>query len=215
MKFLFVLFVIAGICSCTYLFLTHIRKIDWWAARISIALGFALTILLVIVVAKNVNPRDTWCDYFHTTTAYPPAETKTAMDWFEKGNYNYDIGNCKEAVVDYQKATELNPKYAESYNNKAYTEMRMGNYKEALNDLDKALEINPNYVNALMNRGDVHNYNEVDKNAAIADYEKIISLVGTKGTGVCGHLAMAKHYNGNPFSYFLAIFDVINCRTAK
>jgi len=48
-----------------------------------------------------------------------------------------------------------------------------------------------------MNRGDIHNYYLVDKQSAIADYEKIIALHKTQGTSVCGHLFLAKHNGWN------------------
>ena len=70
--------------------------------------------------------------------------------------------------------------------------MRLRNYSAALPDLNKALVLNPNYIQALMNRGDIHNYYyAIDRRSAIADYEKVIALGGTRGTSVCGHLFMA------------------------
>ncbi len=213
MKLIALLVFIVGICAAIYLFIVHIKKFDWGAFRISATIGIVLVVLLGILIAKTANPRDTWCDNFRTTTSFPPMEVRTAMDWFEKGNFDYDTGNCKGAVEDYTKSINLNGKYPEAFNNKAYTEMRMGNYKDALTDLNSALSLNPNYVNALMNRGDIRNYYyQIDKNAAIADYQKIISLVGTQGTGVCGHLAMARHTPLNLLSFFVVPFKVMNCR---
>jgi tetratricopeptide (TPR) repeat protein len=86
----------------------------------------------------------------------------------------------------------------------------MHNYADALPDLNKAISLNSNYINALMNRGDIHNYYyAIDRKAAIADYEKVISLGGTKGTSVCGHLYLAQHNGWNlgtvlglPSAYF-------------
>jgi tetratricopeptide (TPR) repeat protein len=154
---------------------------------------------------------DTWCTAIRNSTSYPPAVLKTSMDYFEKGNYDYDTGRCKEAIADYAKSIELNSKYPQAFNNRAYTYMRMGDYKDALTDLNKALEINPNYINALMNRGDIYNYYfEIDKTKAITDYEKIISIAGAGGTGVCGHLAMAK-YSKNVLSFPRVIITTINC----
>jgi tetratricopeptide (TPR) repeat protein len=55
----------------------------------------------------------------------------------------FDRGNCKEAIAVYAQALALNPNYAEAYNNRAYTYMRMQNYAPALQDLDQALRIRP------------------------------------------------------------------------
>ena len=76
--------------------------------------------------------------------------------------------------------------------------MRMGDYNSAITDLDRALALNPNYINALTNRGDIHNYYyQIDRKAAIADYEKIIALGVSKGTSICGHLFLAEHNGWN------------------
>lgn len=213
MKMLAILLFIIGLCAALYIFIIHLKKINWKLVGILGIFGAILMTLFAILVYQASKTPDSWCDHFRTATTYPPAQISTAMDFFEKANFEYDTGNCKEALTDYAKSISLDPNYPESYNNKAYTEMRMRNYKDALNDLNQALTLNPNYINALMNRGDIRNYYfEIDKNAAVADYKKIISLVGTQGTGVCGHLFMATHDRNNIFTYFQMLFVVLNCR---
>ena len=117
------------------------------------------------------------------------------------GNYFYDLGNCKQAVDDYSVAIDLNAEYAQAYNNRGYTYMRLRNYKNALPDLDKAIALNPNYIQALMNRGDIHNYYyNIDRKAALVDYKNVISLGGVHNTSVCGHKAMAETNNIVPLA---------------
>jgi tetratricopeptide (TPR) repeat protein len=221
-RLILLLIFIAGVTFGVYLFFNFIFsqkgkiKINWKAAKLAGATGLILLGLLVFALIKFANPRDTWCDNIQNSLSYPPTELKTAADFFEKGNYDYDTGRCKEAIVDYTKSIEINPKYPQAFNNRAYTYMRMQNYKAALADLNKALELDPDYINALMNRGDIHNYYyEIDKNLAIADYEKIISLAGTKGTSVCGHLAMAQNSTKNIMSFFLIPYQTLTCRNGE
>jgi tetratricopeptide (TPR) repeat protein len=147
------------------------------------------------------------CISTHTTTTNPPTNQTTATDYFAQGDYDYDSGNCQQAVVDYTKAIMLNPNYPQAYNNRAYTNMRMRNYSAALSDLDKALELKPDYIQALMNRGDIHNYYyHIDRQSAIADYKKVIALGGNQNeTSVCGHLFLAKH-NGWTLGAYLGYF---------
>jgi tetratricopeptide (TPR) repeat protein len=210
MKFFVLLFLIGVIAGAIYFILRKRRKIALAVAGI---IGIVLTCLLIIVVHRADTAPDTWCSNFQNSTSFPPAELKTSTDYFEKGNYDYDTGNCKQAITDYTKSIEMNFKYPQAYNNRAYTYMRMRDYKDALTDLNKALELNPNYVNGLMNRGDIHNYYfEMDKAAAIADYEKIISIAGTKGTSVCGHLFLAQHNGWNLGTILAMPFEVMNCR---
>jgi len=153
---------------------------------------------LTFVMYRDATLADLQCSAAHTTAVTPPASLKTAADYFEQGNYDYDIGNCTKAITDYTESIKLNPNYPQAYNNRGYTYMRLRNYKSALPDLDKAISLNPNYIQALMNRGDIHNYYyEIDRSAAIADYKKVIALGGTKGTSVCGHLFLAEHNGWN------------------
>ena len=135
------------------------------------------------------------------------------MDYFLQGNYDYDTGNCVKAIADYTTSISLNPRDAEVYNNRAYTYMRMRDFKDALPDLEKALAINPNYIQALMNRGDIHNYYyEINRSSAIADYEKVISLGGTRGTSVCGHLLLARTNGWTLSTIFELPFVNANCQ---
>jgi tetratricopeptide (TPR) repeat protein len=216
MKLLVLLFLIIVACAIVYFTTSFRKKINWKALTITGLFGLALLSLMLFAMYQGSKAPDTWCTTIHSSTSYPPAALKTSTDYFESANYKYDTGRCKEAVADYTKSIELNSKYPQAFNNRAYTYMRMENYKSALSDLDKALALNPNYVNALMNRGDIHNYHfEIDKGKAITDYEKIISIAGTKGTNVCGHLAMARRNNINPITYISALFEVMDCREGR
>ena len=153
---------------------------------------------LVYKFIRSINPPDTQCTVRHVTELLPPKFLLTAKDYFDLGNYDYDMGDCNQAIANYTKSIQLNQDYPEAYNNRAYTYMRMQNYKAALTDLNIALALNPNYIKALMNRGDIHNYYySVDRKSAIADYEKVISLGAIQGTSVCGHLFLAKHNGWN------------------
>jgi tetratricopeptide (TPR) repeat protein len=135
----------------------------------------------------------------------------------KRGDEAYDGGNCKQAIEAYTDAIELNPDYAEAYNNRAYTYMRMQNYAPALMDLDQALRIRPDYVHALMNRADIRNYYfERDRRKAIADYDHILRLGGkSKEPSVCGHRAVAiyslpGHGGWNALSWFKLVFQHVS-----
>jgi len=219
MKLIVILIFIVGACAALYLFFIHVinfKKVYWKAFIICCLFGLTLLTLTGIAIYRGSRAPDTWCDHLQNSTTYPPMTLVTARDYFEKGNYDYDTGRCKEAIADFTKSIELNSKYPQTFNNRAYTYMRMRDYKNALADLNKALTLDPNYINALMNRGDIYNYYfEVDKAKAIADYQKIISIAGTSGTTVCGHLAMAKHNEWNLANLFIIPFETLNCNSSK
>ena len=168
------------------------------AIRITTVVVIVLLGILAVVMHISETVPDTQCTTTHTATSPAPLHLSTAMDYFLQGDYDYEIGNCKQAITDYTTAITRDPTLSQAYNNRAYTNMRMQDYKDALPDLDKAIALNPNYIQALMNRGDIHNYYyAIDRQSAIADYEKVIALGGGRSASVCGHLFLAKHNGWN------------------
>lgn len=59
------------------------------------------------------------------------------------------------AIADYNKAIELNPKYATAYYNRAVAHAKKKNFKRALADFSKAIELNPQYTAAQEGRRQV------------------------------------------------------------
>jgi tetratricopeptide (TPR) repeat protein len=128
-----------------------------------------------------------------------PASLVTAQDYLTLGDYDYDRGDCVQAIQDYSHAIAIDPTFAAAYNNRAYTAMRRQDYAAALTDLDRAIAIRPDYIAALMNRGDIYNYYyAIDRQRAMADYDRVIALGGTRQTSVCGHRLLASHDGWNP-----------------
>jgi tetratricopeptide (TPR) repeat protein len=122
--------------------------------------GLFIFIFFVFVLSAlhDAYQPDKQCLLFHKTTSNPPLTLISAADYLYQGDFDYERGDCGKALSDYTKAIEMNPNFAEAYNNRAYTYMRMRTYPNALTDLNKALELHPNYIHALMNRGDIYNY---------------------------------------------------------
>jgi Flp pilus assembly protein TadD len=203
MKFVVSLFVIALITAGVYVYIKNHRVI------VAGSVALLLLGILACLMYRSATSPDTQCGSVHTTTSRPPASLQTADDYFQQGNYDYDTGNCGRAIIDYTISIGMNPEYPQTYNNRAYTYMRMRDYTDALPDLDKAIALNPNYIQALMNRGDIHNYYfAIDRKEAAEDYERVIVLGGTQVTSVCGHLFLAEH-NGWNFGTILDVPRVV------
>jgi|GEM_PF-1974771 len=149
---------------------------------------------LSLVTIQTINQPPAPCSRVQIASSQPPAILNTGEDYFARGDYEYDQDHCDRAINYYTRAIELNPRYAEAYNNRAYTYMVMRNYAAALPDLDMAIQIRPSYVNALMNRGDIYNYYyNIDRARAIADYDHVIAIssAAMHNTSVCGHRMVA------------------------
>jgi len=79
------------------------------------------------------------------------------------------------AIVDLNKAIELDPNNAYYYHERGYTYLDKGEYVLALADFNKALELDPN--NAMHYRGRGSVYMRMGENElAIADFEKALEL---------------------------------------
>ena len=71
-------------------------------------------------------------------------ERFTAIDWLEKGNASYLLGNKQKAQECYQKAVQTNPNYDAAWMSLGSSYGILGNYKKAKECYQKALQINPN-----------------------------------------------------------------------
>ncbi len=59
-------------------------------------------------------------------------DTASAEACYQRGNAHFDQGQYGQAISDFTKALELNPKYAEAYYNKAVACEKVGRTKEAI-----------------------------------------------------------------------------------
>jgi len=98
------------------------------------------------------------------------------------GNRYYYLGHAHmkkglydRAILDFNKALEIDPEHAMAYNNRGYAYNAKGLYDLAISDLNKALEINPRYADAYNNRGHAY-YNKQEYDKAWEDVHKTQDL---------------------------------------
>jgi tetratricopeptide (TPR) repeat protein len=91
----------------------------------------------------------------------------------ENGTAFEEKGQFVEAMVEYNRAIELDPKNTDAYYNRALLYRKQGNSKAALEDFDKIISINPNYSEPYYGRGQIYD-EQGKKSKAIADYTKAI-----------------------------------------
>lgn len=93
----------------------------------------------------------------------------------KRGLAHASMRNYEQAIYDYNKATQLDPQYAEVYNNRSATHLLMENYAQAERDCSRAIKLAPDFMAAYMNRGiaytGLRNYQK-----ALADYAQAIEL---------------------------------------
>lgn len=90
-------------------------------------------------------------------------------------NQAYNEKDLDKQIELYTKAIELNPNYAEAYNNRGVAYYDKGEFNKAIEDYNKAIELNPNDAEAYNNRGVAYK-KKGDIFKAIEDYTKAIEL---------------------------------------
>ena len=76
-----------------------------------------------------------------------------ALIHFNSGVDLYHQRDYAKAIQAYQKVIEIDPRYAEAYNNLGIIYQEAGDFDRALSTYQKAIEINPKYEKALNNLG--------------------------------------------------------------
>ncbi len=97
--------------------------------------ALALVILIVAGCAKVQKPSLDTGSYLNRGVVYG-----------KKGQHD-------QAIVDFNKAIELNPRDAAAYYNRGISFGKRGLYDQAILDFTKAIVINPRYAKAYINRG--------------------------------------------------------------
>ncbi|MEW6685474.1 MAG: tetratricopeptide repeat protein [Candidatus Edwardsbacteria bacterium] len=81
---------------------------------------------------------------------------QSAVEHNEKGIALYFKREFEAAVVEFEKALELNPNLLETYNNLGLALSESGKEKEAVASFKRAIEINPDFAEAYNNLGALH-----------------------------------------------------------
>ncbi len=98
--------------------------------------------------------------------------TDVAIAWFNVGCSTHDP---VEALLAYDKAVRLNPRYVEAYNDRGVTKGKLNRHREAIADFDMAISLKDDFPKAYLNRGisklQLWKYKE-----AIVDFDMAINL---------------------------------------
>jgi len=103
------------------------------------------------------------------------AEVKSAKFYFNRGFEYAKKGKLDQAIADYTKALELNPKFDWAYYNRGNAYEKKGRHARAIADYTKVIELNPRYAAAYNNRAIAY-YHQKDYDKAWKDVRKAQSL---------------------------------------
>ena len=88
---------------------------------------FWLLIVMVLLLAAG-------CATVQTELNNPAAYINRGVAYYSKGQYD-------QAISDYNKALEINPRYAEAYNNRGDAYLGKGQYDKSWEDVHKAQDL--------------------------------------------------------------------------
>jgi tetratricopeptide (TPR) repeat protein len=129
---------------------------------------------------------------FTTTECFGQSEAEKlniqGNDFGRQGKYD-------EAIIRYDKAIELDPKYSEPFYNRGKAKLNLKNYIGAIDDFNKALKLDPNNSDIYNNRG-IAKKKSNDLKGAIDDYDKSLTLDPTNYR-VYFNRGIAKYEDGN------------------
>ena len=149
--------------------------------EIQVNLAEELKYLTLVTLGVSAYAADDWDNAIkQLTEALSVAKpNKPALDpatiYFYRGNaYNYKK-EYDRAIADFNQAFQLNPKYAELFNNRGIAYNEKKEYDRAIADFNQFLQLNPKFAEAFNNRGIAYgNKGEYDR--AIADFNQALQL---------------------------------------
>ncbi len=99
----------------------------------------------------------------------------SAQSHIDRGNTKYTAGDKQGALIEYNRALEIDPNSPVAYTGRGNVKDDLGDKEGAIADYGRAIEINPNYPDAYYNRGITY-ANSGSKTEAIDDLTKAAEL---------------------------------------
>ncbi|MGD9372749.1 MAG: tetratricopeptide repeat protein, partial [Desulfobacterales bacterium] len=80
------------------------------------------------------------------------ADSDDKLALLARGSVYLKMSNAKNAIGDFSRAIEIDPKHPKSYHLRGLAKEMLGDAEKALKDFDKAIEIDPEYGAAYYSR---------------------------------------------------------------
>ncbi len=113
--------------------------------------------------------------YREAAEMYAQMPQNDALTWNKLGIAFHQMGNLPQAKKHYEKASKLNPKYAEALNNLGTIAYAQKNYRRATSFYKRAIELAPQSASMYSNLGTAHFARKKYEDAAMC-YQKALEL---------------------------------------
>lgn len=139
------------------------------------AVAYAIVKLMEFGLLGRPTARQTPADQSQIVSA--ETDPHTAQWHLERGEYLSANKNYAGAIAEYSLAIQLNPTFAEAYNDRGFAHyLRADDAQLAIADFTRAIELRPDYPKAFNSRGVVYMSNGYESSLAIADFDQAIAL---------------------------------------
>ncbi|MGD8284782.1 MAG: tetratricopeptide repeat protein [Desulfobacterales bacterium] len=101
------------------------------------------------------------------------ADSDDKLALLARGSVYLKMSNAKNAIGDFSRAIEIDPKHPKSYHLRGLAKEMLGDAEKALKDFDKAIEIDPEYGAAYYSRATL--LTKMGKEDAASEDMKMIS----------------------------------------
>ncbi len=157
-------------------FLIFVYVIYWLAWKNIKTIGISILALVVVLNSVLTYMRNNvWKDEITLSTDSINKSPGKGRPYNNRGDALVDAGRYEEALLDFDKAVELLPKYAMAYYNRGNLYQKQKKYDQALADFNYAIRYRRDFDKAYNNRGTL--YKETNRlDEALVDYDRAISL---------------------------------------
>lgn len=98
-----------------------------------------------------------------------------------RGFAHYRNGDWDQALADFDRAIQMQPRLADAYSNRGNVWQQKGELQKAWHDFNQAIKLNPRHSAAFNNRANLHQANG-ELAEAIIDYTRSIEMEPAKAT---------------------------------
>ncbi len=157
-------------------FLLFVYVVYWLTWKNIKTIGISILALVIVVNSVLTYLRNNvWKDEITLSTDSIKKSPGKGRPYNNRGDALVDEERYEEAILDFDKAIELLPKYAMAYYNRGSLNQKQKKYEQALVDFNYAIRYRRDFDKAYNNRGTL--YKETNRlDEAIVDYDRAISL---------------------------------------
>ncbi len=145
-----------------------------------------VSVVLVLVALGGLTHRriGVWRDSMTLWNDFLSRRQDIWVAYLNRGLAEYDMGDRRAAIADFDATLRLNPKADKALNNRAAAYAAFGDRTAALRDFDEAIRLNPADSSYVINRG-ILKRDMGDFTGAVRDFDTVIELNARNVRALC------------------------------